>query len=197
MFDEDAEDVFSYTLLYSIIYPSLHDNNILRRVLMCEVVYWAEKLKRRWIAEETGERDDTDYLCQAEGEGGECFRASERHVDTEETQTAACGAEMKTLVDQEEEDGELFWRHSQPDSDKWRRRVSVPLAVLWCCCPKVSVLSGSVSNLRLLLMDEPGVKLSQDGSAMLLNHQEQDLDDDDDDEEEHSAEPEEDWEANV
>ncbi|KAJ4943723.1 hypothetical protein JOQ06_006221 [Pogonophryne albipinna] len=148
MFDEDAEDVFSYTLLYSIIYPSLHDNNILRRVLMCEVVYWAEKLKRRWIAEETGERDDTDYLCQAEGEGGECFRASERHVDTEETQTAACGAEMKTLVDQEEEDGELFWRHSQPDSDKWRRRVSVPLAVLWCCCPKVSVLSGSVSNLR-------------------------------------------------
>ena len=53
------------------------------------------------------------------------------------------------------------------------RRVSVPLAVLWCCCPKVSVLSGSVSNLRLLLMDEPGVKLSQDGSAVLLNHQEQ------------------------
>ncbi|KAK5930477.1 hypothetical protein CgunFtcFv8_026706 [Champsocephalus gunnari] len=216
MFDEDAEDVFPYTLLYSIIYPSLHDNNILRRVLMCEVVYWAEKLKRRWIAEETGERDDTDDLCQAEGEGGECFRASERHVDPEETQTAACGAEMKTLVDQEEEDGELFWRRSKPDSDKWRRRVSVPLAVLWCCCPKVSVLSGSVSNLRLLLMDEPGVKLSQDGSAMLLDHQEQDLDDDDDDddEEEHradledspyaqarqcppSAEPEEDWEADV
>lgn len=54
---------------------------------MCEVVYWVEKLKRRWIAEETGERDDTDDLCQAEGEGGECFRASERHVDTEETQT--------------------------------------------------------------------------------------------------------------
>ena len=52
---------------------------------MCEVVYWAEKLKRRWIAEETGERDDTYDLCQ--GEGGECFRASERHVDTEETQT--------------------------------------------------------------------------------------------------------------
>ncbi|KAI9517615.1 hypothetical protein NQZ68_004837 [Dissostichus eleginoides] len=199
MFDEDAEDVFSYTLLYSIIYPSLHDNNILRRVLVCEVVYWAEKLKRRWIAEETGERDDTDDLCQ------------ESHVDTEETQTA-CGAEMKTLVDQEEEGGELFWTHSQPDSDKWHRRVSVPLAVLWCRCPKVSVLSGSVSHLRLLLMDEPGVKLSQDGSAVLLNHQEQDLDDDDEEEHRadledsgyaearqcpHSAEPEEDWEANV
>ncbi|KAK5869561.1 hypothetical protein PBY51_024267 [Eleginops maclovinus] len=210
MIDEDAEDVFSYTLLYSINYPSLHDNNILRRVLVSEVVYWVEQLKRRWIAEQTGNRDEAVSLCQAEGEGEECFGTSERHVDTGETQTA-CGAEIQTLVEhQEEEDGELFWTRSQPESDKRHRRVSVPLAVLWSCCPKVSTLSGSVSNLRLFLMDEPAVKLSQDSSAVLLNYQEQDHEDDEElhkDFEDsgyaeasqcpHSAEPEEDWGLNV
>lgn len=53
------------------------------------------------------------------------------------------------------------------------RCVSVPLAVLWSCCPKLSALSGSLSNLRHVLMDNPEVKLSQDGSAVLLNDQEQ------------------------
>lgn len=53
------------------------------------------------------------------------------------------------------------------------RCVPVSLAVLWSCCPKVSALSGSLSNLRALLMDEPKVKLSQDGSAVLLNYQEE------------------------
>lgn len=53
------------------------------------------------------------------------------------------------------------------------RCVAVPLDVLWSCCPKVSVLSGSVCNLRYLLMDEPNIKLSQDGSAVLVNDYEE------------------------
>lgn len=52
------------------------------------------------------------------------------------------------------------------------RSVSVPLDVLWSCCPKVSALSGSLGNLRRLLMDDPQVKLSQDGAAVLVNDQE-------------------------
>uniref|UniRef100_A0A8C9Z347 Small RNA 2'-O-methyltransferase n=1 Tax=Sander lucioperca TaxID=283035 RepID=A0A8C9Z347_SANLU len=161
LFGDDAEDVFSYTLLYSINYPSLHDNNILQRVLVSEVLYWAEKMKRNWIEERTGERDDTYTLCPAEGEGEECLRAC----------------------------------------------VSVPLAVLWSCCPKLSALSGSLSNLRHVLMDNPEVKLSQDGSAVLLNDQEQDLEEEEEDHDDledsgyavcsHGAEPEEDWEKNV
>lgn len=51
------------------------------------------------------------------------------------------------------------------------RCVSVPLAVLWSCCPKIGTLSGSLSNLRHLLMGEPEVKLSQDGSAVLVQVQ--------------------------
>ncbi len=70
--------------LYSINYPSLRDNNILRRVLVSEVLYWAEKLKRRWMEETTGERDDTDTPCQTEGGGDECLRVSERHMEMEE-----------------------------------------------------------------------------------------------------------------
>lgn len=51
------------------------------------------------------------------------------------------------------------------------RCVSVPLAVLWSCCPKICTLSGSLNNLRHLLMGEPEVKLSQDGSAVLVQVQ--------------------------
>ncbi|XP_074491153.1 small RNA 2'-O-methyltransferase isoform X1 [Sebastes fasciatus] len=206
---DDAEDVFSYTLLYSINYPSLHDNNILRRVVVSEVSYWAEKLKTRWIEEKTGGGDATD--TQAEGEGEECLRALERHLEIEEKETAACGAEMNNLVEYEEgKDGELFWTNSQgqQESCKLRRCVSVPLTVLWSCCPKVSALSGTLDNLRHLLMDDPEVKLSQDGSAVLLDDQEQDPEEDDHDGLEdsgyteasqcsHSAEPEEDWDARV
>lgn len=48
------------------------------------------------------------------------------------------------------------------------RSVSIPLAVLWSCSPKVSTLSGCLNNLRRFLMEEPQVKLSRDGSAVLL-----------------------------
>ncbi|XP_076580336.1 small RNA 2'-O-methyltransferase isoform X2 [Chaetodon auriga] len=208
--DDDAEDGFSYTLLYSINYPSLRDNNILRRVLVSEVLYWAEKLKRRWMEEKTGERDEAE----------ECLRASEQRIEMEEKQTA-CGARTNHPVEQcgrevlevqEGEDEEVFWnnRKGQQESCILHRSVSVPLAVLWSCCPKVSALSGSLSNLRHLLMDEPNVKLSQDGSAVLL--QEQDLEEEEEEEEDndvedsgygeasqcpHSAEQEGDWEANI
>ncbi|XP_041792061.1 small RNA 2'-O-methyltransferase [Chelmon rostratus] len=184
---DDAEDVFSYTQLYSINYPSLRDNNILRRVLASEVLYWAEKLKRRWMEEKTGERDDGYTLSQTEGGAEECVRASEQCMGMEEKQTGVCGGEMKHPVKQcgrgvaevqEVEDEELFWtdRKAQLESCRLHRCVSVPLAVLWSCCPKVSALSGSLNNLRHLLMDEPNVKLNQDGSAVLLQEQEEEED---------------------
>ncbi|XP_051232898.1 small RNA 2'-O-methyltransferase [Dicentrarchus labrax] len=211
LFGDDADDVFSYTLLYSINYPSLRDNNILRRVLVSEVLYWTEKLKRRWMEEKTGERDDAYTLCLTEGGVEECLRALERHVDMEEKQTAACGAEVKHPVvseDQEGEDEEVFWTNGkgQQESKKLHRCVCVPLAALWSCCPKVSALSGSLSNLRHILMEDPEVKLSQDRSAVLV--QEEDLEEEDHNDLEdsgyaeagqcsHNAVQEEDWEANI
>lgn len=69
--------------LYSINYPSLCDNNILRRVLVSEVLYWAEKLKSRWIERDTDERRVVSALCQTEGGGEE--RLSEQHMQEIET----------------------------------------------------------------------------------------------------------------
>ncbi|KAM3619361.1 uncharacterized protein V6R79_006949 [Siganus canaliculatus] len=201
LFGDDAEDVFSYTLLYSINYPSLKDNNVLRRVVVSEVLYWAEKLTRSSLEE------DTDG-------GAEGLRSEQRMV---QTQTAACGAETESLnVEQrsrdvteaeEEAHEEVFLTNGRQQQEpcKLHRCVSVPLAVLWSCCPKVSSLTGSVRNLQHLLMDEPQVRMSQDGSAVLV--QEHGLEEDDDLEDgvyaeagqscSHGAEQDVDWEANV
>lgn len=71
--------------LYTVNYPSLRDNNILRRVLVSEVLYWTEKLKTRWMEENTGERDDGSTLCQTEGGVEECLRALEPCMEMEQT----------------------------------------------------------------------------------------------------------------
>ncbi|XP_068445611.1 small RNA 2'-O-methyltransferase isoform X3 [Clinocottus analis] len=179
------EDEFSYTLLYSKNYPSLHDNKILQRVLVTEVLSGAETLRRKWAEETTGDRDAADGRAEA------------------------CGAAMRILAEHPEvEDGELSWTdgRGQQESCELRRCVSVPLAVLWSRCPKVRGLGGSLSNLRQLLMDHPDVTLSQDGSAVLLNDQEQEEEEHDELEDSGyaearvcslSVEPEENWDANV
>lgn len=53
------------------------------------------------------------------------------------------------------------------------RFVVVPLAALCSFCPKIAELSGNLSNLRRLLMDQPQVKLSQDGFSLLVKCEEQ------------------------
>ncbi|KAM6921293.1 small RNA 2'-O-methyltransferase [Xenentodon cancila] len=208
---DDAEDIFSYTLLYCINYPSLRNNNTMRRVLVGEVLYWAEQIKNRWMEENTGKKNCAFRLCQA-------VEGVEELEPHEEMGATARGDEMKSPVDQcrggmcdEEEDecDEMPWTSSpkQQDSCAVNRCVFVPLSVLWSCCPKVSELSGSVENLRHLLMDEPEVKLNQDGSAVLVKVQEQDQEkkvyNDLEDSEyteasqcSHSVEQEEDWETN-
>ncbi|CAB1419902.1 unnamed protein product [Pleuronectes platessa] len=143
----DAEEVYSYKLLCSINYPSLCDNNILRRVLVSEVLFGAEKLKSRWMEKKSGEG-----------------KASYAPIETEKEREAH----------------------------------------------RVSTLSGSLGNLRRLLMDEPDVELSQDGDAVLVTCHEQELDEEEaqDDLEDsgyeqasrlHSAaaEQEDNWEASV
>ncbi|XP_026179424.1 small RNA 2'-O-methyltransferase [Mastacembelus armatus] len=219
LLDEDSEDVFSYTLLHSINYPSLRDNNILQRVLVSEVLYQAEKLKRTWTVEETDVRNDICTLYQTERQGEACF--SKQHVQTGEYSYTACGPEMHcntleqcrrgVLVYQECEGEQVLWTNGQERQEPGtlHRYVSIPLAVLWACSPKVSALSGSLNNLRHLLLDDPRVKLSTDGSAVLVNYEEQDIEEEGDDnnvedsghaeasQHSHSTVLEEDWETNV
>uniref|UniRef100_A0A096M0I1 Small RNA 2'-O-methyltransferase n=1 Tax=Poecilia formosa TaxID=48698 RepID=A0A096M0I1_POEFO len=177
--DRDEEEVFSYTLVYSVNYPTLRDNNTLLRVLVSEVLYWAEQMKNRWMEETTGENiffhsACTERLnCPGEGEG--CVNAC--------IQYCVCF-----------------------------RFAVVPLAALWSFCPKIAELSGNLSNLRRLLVDQPQVKLSQDGSALLVKYDdggmrlqpEQTDSDEEEDEEDasavqcsHQIEPEEDWEEQL
>ncbi|XP_058494960.1 small RNA 2'-O-methyltransferase isoform X1 [Solea solea] len=197
---DNAEDVFAYTLLYSINYPSLRDNNILRRVLVCEVLRWTENLKSRWSMKTTCD----EALCGIEGGEEECL--SERCMEVEEEQTV-CGAEMRELMGPCEKD---LSKDQENDYSKLQRRCeSVPLEVLWSHCPKVSALSGSLDNLRRILTDDPDVNLSQDGNAVLLQYDEQDLGEKEEQDDlqdsgyaearQHclTAEQEEDWGANV
>lgn len=76
--------VFLYQL-YSINYPSLRDNNMLRRVLVAEVLYSAEELKRRWMEEKMAQRNDS--LCQTEEGAEECLRTSEKRIKAKEKHT--------------------------------------------------------------------------------------------------------------
>ncbi|XP_068599551.1 small RNA 2'-O-methyltransferase [Brachionichthys hirsutus] len=121
VFSDDAEDVFSYSLLYSVNYPSLRDNNILRRVLVSEALYCAEKLKQGWVEERTDGR-----LSAHTAEGGV--------------------------------------------ADGLGVYVSVPLSSLWSSSTRIRSLSGTPTNLRHFLMEDPQVKMNQDGSAVLLQH---------------------------
>ncbi|KAK2835182.1 hypothetical protein Q5P01_015666 [Channa striata] len=214
MFCDDTEDVFSYTLLHIIKYPSLRDNNILQKAVVSEVLCCAEKLKSRLREEEANESDDKSSPCQTEQEREEGLLKQLMEIP----QTAICGAEMRNPVEQcgrgasesESEEAPRTNGKGQQESCALNRcvPVPVPLAVLWSCCPKVRALSGSLTHLSHLLIDEPAVKLSQDGSALLLNDQDHDLDEEDLRGFEdsgcsearqcpHSAETEEDWEGDV
>ncbi|KAK5601394.1 hypothetical protein CRENBAI_000331 [Crenichthys baileyi] len=204
----DVEEVFSYTLVYSVNYPSLHDNNTLRRVLVSEVLYWAEHLKNRWMEEKTGRTNGVLPHRQTE-QGALEELPSEPRTPTSCTDTLDCPVDYCGRGDDEEQEGaESLWANDpQQQSGTLNRYVFVPLAVLWACCPKIGELSGSLGNLRHLLMDHPRVKLTQDGSSLLVKCEEQDPDQVDGGLEEdedflavqcsHRAEPEEDWEANV
>lgn len=52
---------------------------------MSEVLYWAEKLKGKWMEEMTGEGNGAHTLRQPEGGGEGCV--SERCTEVEEKQT--------------------------------------------------------------------------------------------------------------
>lgn len=68
--------VFLYQL-YSVNYPSLRDNNTLRRVLVNEVMFWAENLKKRFV-EKMAEKDDAEHSA-AVGAEMEDESAGEHH----------------------------------------------------------------------------------------------------------------------
>ncbi|XP_069560949.1 small RNA 2'-O-methyltransferase [Brachyistius frenatus] len=200
----DSGDVLSYTLLYSIDYPSLHDNKVLQRVLVNEVVYWMEKMKDKWLEEEKhGKTDDALTPCQTEGGEKEKEKEKEEEKedddeedeeDEEEYTASACGAEMKTPVDPcgegvshqgDEAPGEVRWTSGQrhQETSTLHGCVSVPLALLWSRCPRVAALSGSVGNLRHLLTDNPKVELSQNCSCVLVHSRQRDQEEEEEEEE--------------
>ncbi|XP_003974427.2 small RNA 2'-O-methyltransferase [Takifugu rubripes] len=155
---DDEDDVCSYTLLYSVNYPSLRDNNTLRRVLVNEVMFWAENLKKRFV-EKMAEKDDAEHSAAVGAE-------------MEDESAGECGAEMGDFLERCRgmPEDQVFWADNsgQQESPNQIRSVSIPLAVLWVCSPKISTLSGCLNNLRHFLMEEPKVTLNQDGSAVLL-----------------------------
>ncbi|XP_038150982.1 small RNA 2'-O-methyltransferase [Cyprinodon tularosa] len=196
------DEVFSYTSVYSINYPSLHDNNTLCKVLMSEVLYWAHQMTNSWMGEKPGRPNgDLPHRESEQGEPEEWLSESQKQ--------RACTGGLACSVDyfgrgEEQECGEL---PQQQRSATFNRFILVPLDGLWSCCPKIRELSGSVENLKQLLMDQPQVNISQDGSSLLVKCEDQDPEQVDCDLEDDKgtmavpvscpAEPEEDWEADI
>lgn len=170
--EEPRPEETSYTLLYSVKYPSLRDNNVLRRVLVSEVLSWAETMRRSWT--ETKDLDQSGDRHEESGDGHETEGC------------AACGEENPP-DNQQSSDGDSggsVLRFSPYRRSRYRNgaprsvgSVSVPLSLLWLSSPRVSSLCGSLDDLRLYLTGEPQVRLSPDGSALLL---EQEPDDEED-----------------
>ncbi|XP_077440810.1 small RNA 2'-O-methyltransferase [Vanacampus margaritifer] len=144
MLGDNAEDHFSYTLLYSVTYPSLRDQNILRKTLVSELLYWAEKMKNKWLDKLTEENP-----VEKDKPGGEEY-------------------------------GEIFWTNGhESQCHTLHRYVSVPLHLLWNCCPKLRELSGSLGNLSQLIIDDPQIQMNRSRSAVIICSLEHDLEDED------------------
>ncbi|XP_032428333.1 small RNA 2'-O-methyltransferase [Xiphophorus hellerii] len=149
------EEVFFYTLVYSVNYPTLCDNNTFIGLLLSEVLYRAEQMKNSWMEKTTG---GTNWGLP--------------HSQTEQRKQSAC-TERLDCPGEGEELTESLWTTKQEESGTLNRFVVVPLAALCSFCPKIAELSGNLSNLRRLLMDQPQVKLSQDGFSLLVKCEEQ------------------------
>ncbi|CAL8306263.1 unnamed protein product [Lota lota] len=158
---DDTGEIFSYKLLYSVTYPSLCDNNILRGCLVNEVLYWAHQLSGR-------RRRRRRMECGDEGS-----RASQTEQDGAEREMGPTDEYEESAFDGEEgthgwEDIKMTSR-GQLESYRQGQYVCVPLRRVWSCCRRIRDLSGSLARLRLFIADDPLVRLSQDGFAVVLD----------------------------
>ncbi|XP_056459989.1 small RNA 2'-O-methyltransferase isoform X1 [Gadus chalcogrammus] len=162
----DTGEIFSYKLLYSVSYPSLCDNNVLRGCLVSEVLHWAYQLSRRRRTED----------------GDEGWS----HTEPDRAETEPTGDPRDTCKPQHEFEESVFdgegthgWEdvkmtsRGQLESYRQGRCVCVPLRRVWSCCPRIRDLSGSLARLRLFIADDPLVRLSQDGFAVVLDEGEE------------------------
>ncbi|XP_062308509.1 small RNA 2'-O-methyltransferase isoform X1 [Osmerus eperlanus] len=175
----EPEGPLLYKLLYSVKYPSLCDNNVLQRILVNEVLYWSENLKRRWL-EETSEREEDAY--------------SDQNTEEEEEDMEGRLAERLSQMEGKEQDVErqpADWRRRREENEEMEdddltegerlyrsgRSVCVPVARLWSC-PRVESLSGNISFLKQILLNDSRVSMTEDGLAVVLAEAEdhQDLD---------------------
>ncbi|XP_036438527.1 small RNA 2'-O-methyltransferase [Colossoma macropomum] len=127
-----------YRLLYKVVYPSLCDNNIFQRILVSEVLYMAESLKRQWLVDEQG--IPTDFTSHTHGLPSE----EVRQVGEVEDGVA---------------EGPVVYRHGS-----W---VCVPLQGVWAS-PRVQALCGDIQQLQQALLDDSRVQLNAERNAVML-----------------------------
>ncbi|KAG7280756.1 hypothetical protein CRUP_037686 [Coryphaenoides rupestris] len=161
----DAGEIFSYKLLYSVSYPSLCDNNILRGCLVTEVLYWAHKLHGRRRLESGGEGSPVGQ--EQDGAAGETGQTDEYEESVFEDEEGLHGGEDMKMT------------REKLESYRQGRCVCVPLSSVWSCCPRIRELSGSLARLRLYIADDPLVRFSQDGLAVVLDEGQEVSEDDD------------------
>ncbi|KAJ3599455.1 hypothetical protein NHX12_033416 [Muraenolepis orangiensis] len=135
----DTGEEFSYTLLYSVSYPSLSDNNILRGCLVSEVLFWAHKLRDRRRRLESEDQGSPESHPEDGADGQLGPRDEESGFEEEEELHGGEDIEMSSRE-------QLSDRRGQ-----------------------IRDLSGSLTRLRRFIADDPLIRLSQDGFAVVLD----------------------------
>ncbi|KAI4882118.1 hypothetical protein NFI96_010742, partial [Prochilodus magdalenae] len=136
--DDAQREPTVYRLLYKMVYPSLCDNNIFQRILVSEVLYMAESLKKQWLVGK---------------QGIQCEFTSCVH-----------GLPLEEVGQVGEEDGGLavglvVYRHGSC--------VCVPLQCL-LASSRVQALCRDVQHLQQALVDDSRVQLNAERNAVML-----------------------------
>ncbi|KAL6486002.1 hypothetical protein MHYP_G00053940 [Metynnis hypsauchen] len=124
--------------LYKVVYPSLCDNNIFQSILVSEVLYMAESLKRQWLVDKQGKQ--TDFTSCVHG------------LPSDEVRQV--GEDEDGVVE-----GLVVYRHGS-----W---VCVPLQCVWAS-PRVQALCGDIQHLQQALLDDSRVQLNAERNAIML-----------------------------
>ncbi|KAI1891491.1 hypothetical protein AGOR_G00144360 [Albula goreensis] len=135
---ENMEDSSAYRLLYEVVYPSLCDNNIFKRTLVSEVLYWAEHIKSKWL--------ETSEYVEEEGAGPHMSDITKCPKDFQEMSLAE--GEQEPYL---QEGG----------------AVCIPLSRV-LSLPSVHTLCVSMQGLQEALLGDSRVQLTGDGLAVVL-----------------------------
>ncbi|XP_067834883.1 small RNA 2'-O-methyltransferase-like [Heptranchias perlo] len=132
-----------YKLVYEVVYPSLKDEKILQDVLLNEVIFTAESVRKRLM----------NNCSDDKGQEAENWKQNERRsLPPEVVEFPKAGFRPNNSV--------------RLEVSRIGDKLHIPLIKLFCV-PKVQQLSGSLQRLQEILQGSDRVSLSSCSSSIL------------------------------